>query len=154
MRNATAGPHTEHGWSCSKRTYILVSFTHSVCILWELACVHDGRDTVKHCDGARPRSFNVVPLTRLQRSTQENPLHEIFGSRMSPWHVAPVCPIAIVLVENVVVALIVHRTCNQNTSHAHHWHIIYSQLVQVCSFVKGLKLCILRSVQEKERKDH
>ncbi len=77
----------------------------------ELACVQCSWDAVDHCDGAGPGAVNVVPFAGFQIATEEFPVNQIAGHGMSPRHVTPECAIAVVLVENVVHAIEVHRTC-------------------------------------------
>ncbi len=77
----------------------------------ELACVQCSWDAVEHCDGAGPGAVNVVPFAGFLIATEEFPVNQIAGHGMSPRHVTPECAIAVVLVENVVHAIEVQRTC-------------------------------------------
>ncbi|BAS89133.1 Os04g0413301, partial [Oryza sativa Japonica Group] len=76
------------------------------------AGVHDHRHAAgEHGGGARPAALLVERLGRVDPRLQRRPVDQVRRNRVRPLDVPPHGALGVVLVEQMVQALIVHRTC-------------------------------------------
>jgi hypothetical protein len=94
-------------------------------VVHRIACVqNDGISIIQEGNGTRPHAIHVVPLIPLQRRLQEPPADQILGHHMTPFDRPWDGGVWVVLVKEVVVAFIIHRSCNRQINCATINHLL------------------------------